>query len=297
MAEQLTAALGDGDRAQLKAWFASQRARSVPVTPLRFPLRCVEVFGAPAKEKGGALGVDFVVARQAFAVVDVGKLPAIEGRAGRATSTLRLAQRMSEGGIGAVVWHCGRAMCHALPRLPELMDEGRFARGTRVLELGCGTGLVGIACWLRGADAALTDFGAICELATENALANVGVDGAIPPGLLVAPHEWGAGLSAELRAPYDVIIGSDCLYDAAALPALLKTLLAASSERTVIYLAYKRRVDERERPFFAELEECFAEVRFSEVDETPEEWRGTGLHLCRITGKKDHSSPDMKTPA
>ena len=56
----LTAHLGDGDRAQLKAWFAAQKKRAAKLPPLAFPLSAADVFGAPAGTTGGALGVDFV---------------------------------------------------------------------------------------------------------------------------------------------------------------------------------------------------------------------------------------------
>ena len=71
------------------------------------------------------------------------------------------------------------------------------------------------------------------------------------------------------------------------LPQLLATLLATTGPDSVVYLAYKRRVDEREAPFFALLEAHFASVAFSEASEVPEEWRGTGLHICRLAGRRE----------
>ena len=289
----LTADLGEGDKAQLKAWFAAQRARATARPPLTFPLTAAAVFGAPAGTTGGALGVDFVTAQKSMTKVDLGpQMPECEGRP--KLQSLRLSQKMGEGGIGAVVWNCGRAVCDALPRLPELRG-GRFADPeTRILELGCGTGLVGLACWLRGAaHVALTDLPSITNLARENAAATVGAaaDGALPPGLICEPHAWGDPLAPALAGPYDVVIGSDCLYDAKVLPLLLTTILAATNATSVVYLAYKRRVDEREQPFFADLETHFASVAFSETSEIPEEWRGTGLHICRISGKRPPVSP------
>ena len=130
------------------------------------------------------------------------------------------------------------------PRLPEWREEGRFAG--KVLELGTGTGLVGIACWLRGArEVAMTDLPAAMELARANVAANVGA----AAGLRVEPLAWGAPLPAALAGPWDVVVAADCLYDVAALPALLRTLGEVSDARTVVYLAYKRRVDARNTAF------------------------------------------------
>ena len=143
------------------------------------------------------------------------------------------------------------------PRLPEWREEGRFAG--KVLELGTGTGLVGTACWLRGArEVAMTDLPAAIELARANVAANVGA----AAGLRVEPLAWGAPLPAALAGPWDVVVAADCLYDVAALPALLQRREGASDARTVVYLAYKRRVDAREAPFFADLENLFDGAAF-----------------------------------
>merc|ERR1712091_617028 len=46
------------------------------------------------------------------------------------------------------------------------------------------------------------------------------------------------------------------------------------------------RVDAREAPFFADLENLFDRVAFTAPEAVPAEWRGTGLHLCRATGRR-----------
>jgi hypothetical protein len=45
-------------------------------------------------------------------------------------------------------------------------------------------------------------------------------------------------------------------------------------------------VDTREAPFFADLENLFDRVAFTAPEAVPAEWRGTGLHLCRATGRR-----------
>ena len=102
----------------------------------------------------------------------------------------------------------------------------------------------------------MTDLPAAMELARANVAANVGA----AAGLRVEPLAWGAPLPAALAGPWDVVVAADCLYDVAALPALLRTLGEVSDARTVVYLAYKRRVDAREAPFFADLENLFDRV-------------------------------------
>lgn len=277
-------ALEAGHRDQLKAWFAAQRRRreDTSATVLEFALETSDVF-REGETKGGALGVDFVEATKPETLVDVGPVPSGGFRGGLRRSQLLVEQRMKARGIGAVVWNCGRSACRLLPRLPECRG-GKFRRGLRVLEVGCGTGIVGMACWLRGADVTMTDKADVLELTRSNVARNLGT--AEPVGLVVTEHAWGSGTRL-LGPPFDVVVGSDCLYDVAALPGLRATLLASTDGDSVVYLAYKRRLDDRERPFFEDLRVHFAEVRFSAAAETPREWRGgTGLHVCRLAGRR-----------
>lgn len=256
---------------KIRAWFAAQRERrmgSSSTEPLSFALSTNDIFALPAIG-GPALGVDFVEARQPHVLVDIG--PFVDGK-----KSLRIEQKMSERGIGAVVWNCGRTLCSLMHRLPECRD-GRFAPGLRILELGCGTGVVGLACALRGASVTMTDLPENLDLARANAEANK-----VSSGVVVQALSWGSPTTST----FDVVIGSDCLYDADVLPALLKTLIAVTHSKSVVYLAYKRRIDDRERPFFDEASLSFKNVLFSDASETPEQWRGSGLHICRLSEKK-----------
>lgn len=256
---------------KVKAWFASQRERgAVNTDRLTFELSIDDVFSLP-KTEGPALGVDFVEASQPHVLVDVG--PFISDKK---SFMLRIEQRMSEHGIGAVVWNCGRTMCSLMHRLPECTG-GSFSPGLCVLELGSGTGIVGMACALRGASVTMTDLPDNLDLARANARAN-DVD------VIVEELEWGSE-STFTQSQFDLVIGSDCLYDANALPSLLKTLVAVTHADSVVYLAYKVRVVGRERPFFEEASSYFKNVRFSDANETPEQWRGSGLHICRLSEK------------
>ncbi|KAJ8601994.1 hypothetical protein CTAYLR_002737 [Chrysophaeum taylorii] len=273
--------LSHQQRAQLKAWFQAQKNRRAPGSSvLEFPLDVDEVFGSGPRS-GAALGVDYVEAMREHTLVDVGPVPAGGFRGERCRShLLRIEQRMRQHGIGAVVWDCGRTICRFASRLPECEPSGRLS--ARVLDLGTGTGVVGIACWLRGADVTLTDVPEMLDLGRANALATLGD---MPETLRVMPHVWGSD-AAPLDPPFDLVFASDCLYDVDALPALLDTVLAVSDGGTVVYLAYKRRIDDRERPFFHTLQRHFGSVTFSDPRDTPAEWRGDGLFVCRLASKK-----------
>jgi hypothetical protein len=68
---------------------------------------------------------------------------------------LRLKQELSaEGLTGNIIWACGIELARHLARGGA---EPIRLRGARVLELGCGTGVVGLAAAALGAHVTLTD--------------------------------------------------------------------------------------------------------------------------------------------
>ena len=222
-----------------------------------FPLSASMVFGVPLEKKYSALGVDFRSATEGWTTVDVGL-----------EEPLLIEQRSDV--LGGVVWDCARVACGLLGKLPEIV-EGRFPEGTRVLELGCGTGVVGLACAGRGASVLCTDQSP--ELATTNARGK----------LRVQKFLWG---ETSLQENFHIVVGSDCLYDPKALPSLLKTLLALTTQDTVLYIAYKRRRDDTEAPFFKALETHFEHVAFTHPNNIAPPYDNKGLYLCRIAHKR-----------
>jgi hypothetical protein len=56
---------------------------------------------------------------------------------------------------------------------------------------------------------------------------------------------------------FDVVIASDDLYDDGAFPSLLASLQAIAGPKTLVLFSYKRRMNEREVPFFERIEEIF----------------------------------------
>ena len=117
----------------------------------------------------------------------------------------------------ATLWPVGETFA------ARLLTES-FPPGTRVLELGCGAGLAGLATAAAGAEMTATDLQPrAVALAAANAAAN---------GLRIATRglDWRdpPALSAEQR--FDRVIGADLLYQPDLHAALLDTLAATVAE-------------------------------------------------------------------
>lgn len=141
------------------------------------------------------------------------------------------------GWTGTRVWEASLIMA-------QLADaRGRsFWRDRRVLELGCGCGLSGIAVAALGADVVLTD------LVTQQAQANVAQtfrSHMEPPA--VCRLRWGdsgADLSRVAEGgSFDVIIATDCIYNTASWAALLSTISVLSRPGTEVLIVSVQRGD------------------------------------------------------
>ncbi|PSC71827.1 N-lysine methyltransferase METTL21A [Micractinium conductrix] len=123
--------------------------------------------------------------------------------------------------VGLAVWQAGFVLADLLLRRPPF---GSW-HGVSALDLGCGTGLVGILLSLAGAEVTLTDQPHIVPLADANAQAN------LTPGLhrwRVVTYTWGQGNpAAALLQPPDGQQGSAAPAAAAAAAAAAATAAAA----------------------------------------------------------------------
>jgi predicted nicotinamide N-methyase len=110
----------------------------------------------------------------------------------------------------SVLWRSGMALARELSN--EELD------GRRVVELGCGLGAPSIAAALSGAEALATDReGEALELVTRNAREN-GVE------VETAVVEWASPDELLKRAPFDLVVGADVLYERQSVALLLELL-------------------------------------------------------------------------
>lgn len=129
------------------------------------------------------------------------------------------AERGAAGPFWAQTWTSGVVLAGLLARCS--------LRGVRVLELGCGLGLVGIAAARAGGRVTVNDRSQLALAFTalnaeENRLS-----------VETVRCEWQSPQALEVHGPWDLVLGSDILYDersAYALTALLDRVVAADGE-------------------------------------------------------------------
>ncbi|XP_066841504.1 LOW QUALITY PROTEIN: EEF1A lysine methyltransferase 3 [Anser cygnoides] len=161
---------------------------------------------------------------------------------------LRIAQHHGPRlGLAAPVWEGALELC-------RYFEEQRLDfRGRTVIELGAGTGIVGILAALLVGDVTITDLPVALDQIRENVRRNVpgGATGrtATPRVRALA---WGLDHGAFPRG-YDVVLGADVVYEPRSFPALLATLRHLCGPRSVALLCCGMRRELGAARFFHEL--------------------------------------------
>ncbi|KAF2987446.1 hypothetical protein EK904_002485, partial [Melospiza melodia maxima] len=133
--------------------------------------------------------------------------------------------------------------------------EGIDLRDRSVIELGAGTGLLGIVVTLLGARVTITDRAAALEFLESNVQANLPPE--LHPRAVVKELTWGKDLDNFSPGAFDLILGADIVYLEETFAELLQTLEHLCSERTVILLSCRIRY-ERDLKFLRMLRERFS---------------------------------------
>ncbi|KAF1371864.1 hypothetical protein PFLUV_G00273780 [Perca fluviatilis] len=165
-----------------------------------------------------------------------------------ANHDLRLAQDWKKLGVAAVVWDAAVVMCMYL-------EMGKVElKGKGVIELGAGTGLVGIVAALLGAKVTITDREPALDFLSANVKANVPPDS--QGSVVVSELTWGEGLERYPAGGFDVVLGADIVYLEDTFVPLLQTLEHLCSDSTVVLLACKIRY-KRDTNFLSMLKQRF----------------------------------------
>lgn len=110
----------------------------------------------------------------------------------------------------AELWPSAIALARAVAR--------RNLQGRRVLELGCGLGLPGLAAALGGARATLSDWAPEAVVAARDNAARNGVE------VEALVCDWRAAGALVARAPWDLVLLADVLYEERNVAPLLELL-------------------------------------------------------------------------
>ncbi|XP_026879218.2 protein N-lysine methyltransferase METTL21A isoform X1 [Electrophorus electricus] len=170
---------------------------------------------------------------------------------------LRLAQDWSGLGVAGVIWDAAVVLCMYLELAPVNL------KGRTAIELGAGTGLVGIVATLLGGNVTITDRKPALELLRDNVKENIPSD--LQGAVQVSELTWGEGLEHYPSGGYDLILGADIIYLEETFPALLRTLEHLSSMESELLLSCRIRY-ERDKRFLRLLESLFSvqEVHYNE---------------------------------
>ncbi|XP_007905220.1 EEF1A lysine methyltransferase 3 [Callorhinchus milii] len=134
--------------------------------------------------------------------------------------------------FSSTIWEAGLILCRYFEQ-----QKMNFS-GKKVIELGSGTGIVGILAGLLGGEMTLTDRTRTLMQIEKNISDN------FPPAMMnrikVATLNWGEN-QTEFSTNYDYIIGSDIVYSPSIYPCLIATLKHLSNSNTIIFISTKMR--------------------------------------------------------
>lgn len=166
------------------------------------------------------------------------------------------AERGAAGPVWATTWTSG----HALARLLA----GRRLDGLRLLDLGCGLGLVAMAAAVVGAEVVASDRS---RVALRFVAASAQTNGL---RVEVVPCDWADPAPLERLGPWDLVVGADLLYDERSARRLLDLLARVVAPDGEVWLADPGR----------RASDGFLAAAW--IDWTVATWRHGGVRLYRL---------------
>ena len=150
------------------------------------------------------------------------------------------------GEINEQLWGAGAALAAYLYNLPLSSPTNPLSKKPDVLELGAGTGLVGLVAAFRGCSALITDLPSCVPYISSNIAAN---SSSLPTDVVVeaAALQWGdtsmAVIEELLPSGVDVVFGADLHYNPDFFRPLLRTIEHVCGKRpnTRVFIATEQR--------------------------------------------------------
>ena len=176
-----------------------------------------------------------------------------------ANQSIVISQDWANSGVAGVVWDAAIVLATYLQTISHQGMDGASklglglegVKGKRVLELGAGTGLVGIVSCLLGANVVITDTLEALNFTKENVRRNIACKNSTTPvgACSVEVLHWGRDLEKWKGESWDFILGADIVYVKDTFSELFETLvvLTESNKQACVLLScrirYQRDVD------------------------------------------------------
>ncbi|XP_048394382.1 protein-lysine methyltransferase METTL21D isoform X1 [Stegostoma tigrinum] len=204
----------------------------------------------------------------------------------RSGADLRIKQ-CDAGDVGCVVWDAALVLAKYLETSSFYRGGLHTFTGRSVVELGSGTGLVGLMASVLGAHVTVTDLEDMQKLLNINISDNKHlVTGSVEAKVL----KWGESVK-DLPSEPDYILVADCIYYEQSLEPLLRTLKELAGKNSCIICCYEERTmgnnPEIEICFFKLLQTDF-EIEEIPLDRHDEKYRSEDIHILHIRRKGIH---------
>ncbi len=174
-------------------------------------------------------------------------------------------------GHGAVVWEASVIFAKYLEHSSDKGLSPANLKGKRVIELGCGPGLGGLALMLAGCEVVFTDLNCVIdELTNKNVervyrnLMSQGANGLDLVKPKLHPLDWTdkSGIAtikcvAKCYEGFDIVLLCDCVFSELLVPDLVRSISEACGPRAVVYCVHEIRDESANEAFLKELSKSF----------------------------------------
>jgi len=188
------------------------------------------------------------------------------------------------GDVGCVVWDAAIVLASFL-ETDGFHELCLSLQGKTVVELGAGTGLVGLQAACCGAICDITDLEEFVPLIEHNIAENSSLVAGRAHGKTLC---WGTDDLKNFSTKPDFILLADCVYYSESVEPLVTTLNKLSSQATTILCSFEERTDgnkpELQRLFFKLIEQHFCVTEVDLSKQHPH-YRSPDIHIMIFTKK------------